>query len=976
MISNLVASNGYHFNLFINYASEDRPLAKWLAEKLRDAGFIVWFDRQNIEGGDGWKAEIDEGLRTSSALISIVTAHSADPKRTWVRYEQTEARRLLLSIFPLQFEQVALPDTINSYQSIDFISDRDAAFATLIDIIRRKLFRAGQKLIDMTPGIDRIFMGRDAELYDIFKIIQPQDTKSVSTGSPTIAIQGMGGQGKTMLAEELVRRIGRRFPGGVIVEYRSENPPSHVDVLQRWAEYALGERPKQEYNAAQVRALFQQRGAILVMIDDVWQGDFGDHSKSAPIMQLLDALPPDSTRILTTRFGKDAQLIGARVYELSGLNADEGVLLMRNRLANKNVDAPEDLLRRLVKEVDGHPLALELAAGRSDHLRDLETLVERIAAGPQHDIEELELELEVVSRRNSLAISFRESLRALEEADKRLTKDWARRFRALGVFPDGALLTKELVGEVWGDDPGSRETERALQALQGRALLNRDQATGEYNIHPLLRSYSYNLLMLPETRHEEQQAVDRYIGCISRLAGDHFTKPPQEWANSELYLTHLRHIGDILYDLFKADFGDLDALVLPTPKPEQSVSPSQPRSRLMIAAINHAAEAIHNYVTHRPETAERGLRWLKLGLIAARAAHRQSDEAMFLADIGNWYRLRGNKADDRLPMLYFQRALDIHRSTANKLGEALVLSLIGELLRSKEGDFVKSLETHETAIGIYRELGDKEGEARALVLMGEAHWSAQNMQGALEIYEQAIGLMQSLNDVAGEADLRNKIASVYFNSGEQEKAIPLFEEAIELHMRVNNEAMLGEDYNDIGVSYLYLHQPQKALEYLPKAIKLLNQVGNVRVEAIAINNLAGAYEEIGDYDTALGYANEALAKAEQTSRPTMATVLRRLGEIYAGKGDGLRALQCTEEALTIARTADSKRALAGILGQHGWYLHKFQGKTEEGIRELEEVIVMMAEPKNQVTQAIGGKRITDFEQMLLEMKNALKKSTL
>jgi hypothetical protein len=47
-------------HVFLSYASEDRPLAVWLHDRLIEAGAgSVWLDRKNIEGGD-WR--LPQGL--------------------------------------------------------------------------------------------------------------------------------------------------------------------------------------------------------------------------------------------------------------------------------------------------------------------------------------------------------------------------------------------------------------------------------------------------------------------------------------------------------------------------------------------------------------------------------------------------------------------------------------------------------------------------------------------------------------------------------------------------------------------------------------------------------------------------------------------------------------------------------------------------------------------------------------------------
>ena len=38
------------YDIFLSYASEDKPRVEMLAERLRDKGVLVWFDQWEIQG--------------------------------------------------------------------------------------------------------------------------------------------------------------------------------------------------------------------------------------------------------------------------------------------------------------------------------------------------------------------------------------------------------------------------------------------------------------------------------------------------------------------------------------------------------------------------------------------------------------------------------------------------------------------------------------------------------------------------------------------------------------------------------------------------------------------------------------------------------------------------------------------------------------------------------------------------------------
>ena len=66
------ADNSY--DVFISHAGEDKePVARPLANELRNRGFEVWFDEFELQIGDRLRSSIDEGLRNSDYGIIILS---------------------------------------------------------------------------------------------------------------------------------------------------------------------------------------------------------------------------------------------------------------------------------------------------------------------------------------------------------------------------------------------------------------------------------------------------------------------------------------------------------------------------------------------------------------------------------------------------------------------------------------------------------------------------------------------------------------------------------------------------------------------------------------------------------------------------------------------------------------------------------------------------------------------------------------
>ena len=73
--------------VFISYAREDSVAADRIAEALRSHGIEVWFDQNELRGGEAWDQKIRGQIRTCSLLIPIVSASTQGRGEGYFRRE-------------------------------------------------------------------------------------------------------------------------------------------------------------------------------------------------------------------------------------------------------------------------------------------------------------------------------------------------------------------------------------------------------------------------------------------------------------------------------------------------------------------------------------------------------------------------------------------------------------------------------------------------------------------------------------------------------------------------------------------------------------------------------------------------------------------------------------------------------------------------------------------------------------------------
>jgi TolB-like protein len=85
--------------VFLSYASQDAEAARRICEALRAAGVEVWFDQNELRGGDAWDAKIKKQIRDCALFVPIISAHTEARLEGYFRLEWhlAEQRSLLMA---------------------------------------------------------------------------------------------------------------------------------------------------------------------------------------------------------------------------------------------------------------------------------------------------------------------------------------------------------------------------------------------------------------------------------------------------------------------------------------------------------------------------------------------------------------------------------------------------------------------------------------------------------------------------------------------------------------------------------------------------------------------------------------------------------------------------------------------------------------------------------------------------------------
>lgn len=333
------------------------------------------------------------------------------------------------------------------------------------------------------PSLPTLLVGREEALADL------RSRLGVDTGrSATVitAVRGWPGVGKTTLAAALAHdpAVKQAFPDGVLWAALGETPSVFAE-LGAWSRALgvpdlVGAKSVEELTA-QLTALLRNKRMLLI-VDDVWRA--------------ADAMPfrvagSGCALIFTTRLPEIAREIAPAagdVYVLGVLKEDDALELLRV-LAPQVVAASTDACRELARELEGLPLALQVA-GRLLHAEaeygfGVESLLDELRSGAR--LLQAQAPADRIDQQTGITPTVAVLLQKSTDRLEATTRD---RFAILGVFaPKPATFDADAMAYMWEiDDP--RPT---IRTLADRGLLE-PTGMGRFWMHAILVAHAKTFL--------------------------------------------------------------------------------------------------------------------------------------------------------------------------------------------------------------------------------------------------------------------------------------------------------------------------------------------------------------------------------------------------------------------------------------------------------------------------------------------------
>jgi predicted ATPase/DNA-binding CsgD family transcriptional regulator len=598
------------------------------------------------------------------------------------------------------------------------------------------------------------FVGREQEIAEVKRLLLEEDKNRLLT------LTGPGGCGKTRLALTVAFEVVQNFEDGGVwwVELASLSD-AHLVAQEVVSTLGVPESPGRSLTEMLVEHLKPKKKRTLLVLDNC------EHliDACAALVDTLLRACPDLTVLATSRealgvAGERVWLVPSlslpdleRLPPIEELRRYEAVRLFVERataavsrfeLREENAPA----VVRLCRQLDGMPLAIELAAARA---RVLST--EQIASRLEDSFRLLVTESRMaLPRQQTLQATIEWSHELLSEQEKVL-------FRRLSVFAGGCTL--EAAEEVCvGEGIEKDEVLDLLIRLVDKSLVlvaeQQQDGAARYWLLETIRQYASEKL---KESGEEPAIRRRHADFFLDLAEE--AEPELKGSRQVLWVQKLSTEHDNLRAAMRWLLGEEE-----------------------LEQVARLGWALWLFWWIRGFFAE-GWRWMeealaKDGTMPTPARARASFAAGTMAT---------GQADFRAAEPLLGESYELFREVGDKRGAAYALGSIG-IAADGQGRHERGIALHEESADLFVEVGDRWAAATEFCFSAVG-WLKRGDHGHAErLAEQGLALAREVGDKAGTSMALYVLAMVAQASGDNERARKLFEEALKLTAEVGEEA--------------------------------------------------------------------------------------------------------------------------------------------------------------------------------------------
>ncbi|MFM9952022.1 MAG: tetratricopeptide repeat protein [Saprospiraceae bacterium] len=730
-----------------------------------------------------------------------------------------------------------------------------------------------------------------------------------------VVLHGLGGMGKTTLAEAFAHNYGNRsheviiFRNGPQISEKyildelfarlEADEKANKNTVRQIKQYLESDANPQEKLQALIDNSLRPRKTILIFdnFEDVQKsegGELGCNIGSAGLAAFLQHLcqnsPENCHLLFTTRY-----VIGDLKAAVLHLALDKMSYAESYRLSNFSPvlrTIPLAERQDVFKRLDGHPRAYEF----------LETILkndsEVVWSGLAASIGDVEAQVwERLLLEKIYALLAPEAQGLLQMASVCFTRTPIAALAAISGQEEATLLP-------------------LLESLHEWSLCFWDAPNRQFEVHRLTREWMRKNVVSGEevkkwafaagSYFKENTSLDNY-----ELAKDYF-ELAEAWTEFAEFSFRLEGHYDLIGFYQKAF--ELNQAVLDKNIDEKT-------NARALNGIGVMYIRVGDYET--------ALRYLEQSLAIAQQIGDRSGEGGTLSNISQIYATKG---DYEMALRYLEQSLAIAQQIGNRLGEGTTLNNISQIYDAK-GDYETALHYLEQSLAIAQQIGDRSGEGAALNNIATTAYGKGDYETALRYLEQSLAILQQIGNRSGEGMILNNISQIHKVRGDYATALRYLEQSLAIQQQIGNRSGEGTTLHNISQIHKVRGDYDTALRYLEQSLAIAQQIGDRSGESSTLNNISLIYSGKGDYETALRYLEQSLAIVQQIGDIAgLAAPLNNISQIYSTKGDYETALRYLEQSLAILQQIGDIAGLATTLHNKGAIYWNQKNEAESAIQ--------------------------------------------
>lgn len=248
----------------------------------------------------------------------------------------------------------------------------------------------------------------------------------------------------------------------------------------------------------------------------------------------------------------------------------------------------------------------------------------------------------------------------------------------------------------------------------------------------------------------------------------------------------------------------------------------------------------------------------------------------------------GNAAESRARL---DAGLSVARTASDWHGEARLRCSLGEQ-QSTEGHAEEALQNFTRALELAREFNDRPLQCRVLNGLGTLRMEMARLDEARTFYESALAIAKEIGDERWEGGLLGNLGMVHYAQGRLETACEHYERALILAQDAGDRQWEGNARSNLGLLRHEQGKPAEAKLQFEAALGMAREMGHPRLECVALCNLGIVVEAQGElsgarlhYEQAVAIAREmGDARSEGQFRGYLGWLYARLGEFAQSRG--------------------------------------------------------------------------------------------